>query len=118
MQQFQTLSCVHYTFFLSSKIRFIQTSTVTGSHSCSGRNYAYALRTSCFLLTMLTMVMVTVTTTISITSYNGKENIMAYISLGCKHFYHNQVQNSPKNPTVPISFTLSKRTFTYGNIES
>ena len=34
--------------FLSSKIRFIHTSTyVTGSHSCSGKKYAYASRTSC-----------------------------------------------------------------------
>ena len=35
-QQFQTLSCV-YTIhdFLSSKVRFIHTSTATGSHSCS-----------------------------------------------------------------------------------
>ena len=34
--------------FLNSKIRCIHTSTVTGSHSCSGKNYAYASRTSCF----------------------------------------------------------------------
>ena len=33
--------------FLSCKIRFIHTSTVTGSHSCSGKNYAYASRTFC-----------------------------------------------------------------------
>ena len=32
--------------FLSGKIRFIQTSTVTGSHSCSRKNYAYVPRTS------------------------------------------------------------------------
>ena len=39
-QQFQTLSCVHYSTihdFLSSKVRLIHTSTVTGSHSCSGK---------------------------------------------------------------------------------
>ena len=35
--------------FLSSKVRFIDTSTVTGSHSCSGKNYAYTSRTSCFM---------------------------------------------------------------------
>ena len=35
--------------FLSSKVRFIYTSTVTGSHSCSRKNYAYASRTSCLL---------------------------------------------------------------------
>ena len=44
-QQFQTQSCVHYTILSvpSSKVRFIYTSTVTGSDSCSGKNYAYAL---------------------------------------------------------------------------
>ena len=36
-QQFQTLSCVQLHDFLSSKVRFIHTSTVTGSHSCSGK---------------------------------------------------------------------------------
>ena len=36
--------------FLSSKVRFIHTSTVTGSHSCSGEKYAYGSRTSCSLL--------------------------------------------------------------------
>ena len=34
--------------FPSSKVRFIHTSTVTGSHFCSGKNYAYVSRTSCF----------------------------------------------------------------------
>ena len=29
--------------FLSNKIRFIDTSTVSGSHSCSGKKYAYIL---------------------------------------------------------------------------
>ena len=48
-QQFQTLSCVHYNDFLTNKIRFIHTSTVTGSYSCSRKDYAYASRTSCFL---------------------------------------------------------------------
>ena len=33
--------------FLSSKVRFIHTSTVTGSESCFGKSYAYASRTSC-----------------------------------------------------------------------
>ena len=33
---------------LSSKSRFIHTSTHTGLHSCSGKNYAYASRTSCY----------------------------------------------------------------------
>ena len=49
-QQFQTLACVHCTLhdFLSSKGRFIHMSTVTGSDSCSGKNYAYASRTSCY----------------------------------------------------------------------
>ena len=38
-QQLQTLSCVVVTLhdFLSSKVRFIHTSTVTGLHSCSGK---------------------------------------------------------------------------------
>ena len=45
-QQFQTQSCVQLHDFLSSKVRFIHTSTVTGLHSCSGINYAYASRTS------------------------------------------------------------------------
>ena len=34
--------------FLSYKIRFIHTSTVTGSHSCSRKKYAYASRTFCY----------------------------------------------------------------------
>ena len=33
--------------FLCSKVRFIHTNTVTGSYSCSKKNYAYASRTSC-----------------------------------------------------------------------
>ena len=45
-QQFQTLMFTLHEF-LSSKIRFIHTSTVTESHSCSGKNYAYDTRTSC-----------------------------------------------------------------------
>ena len=36
--------------FLSSKVRFTDTSTVTGSHSCSEKNYAYASCTSCFCI--------------------------------------------------------------------
>ena len=36
--------------FLSSKVRFIHASTVTRSHSCYGKNYAYASRTSCLTL--------------------------------------------------------------------
>ena len=36
-QQFRILSCVHYTDFLSSKVKFIHTSTVTRSHSCYGK---------------------------------------------------------------------------------
>ena len=48
-QQFQNnVMCTLHTF-LSSKVRFIQTSTVTGSDSVSGKNYAYASRTSCQL---------------------------------------------------------------------
>ena len=39
---------VHTTDFLSSKVKFIHTSTVTGSHSCYGKIYAYASRTFCF----------------------------------------------------------------------
>ena len=35
--------------FLSSKVRFIHTSTVTRSLSWYGKNYAYASRTSCYL---------------------------------------------------------------------
>ena len=34
--------------FLNSKVRFIHASTVTGSDSCSGKNYAYAWSTSCY----------------------------------------------------------------------
>ena len=34
--------------FSSGKVRFIYTSTVTRSHSCYGKNYAYASRTSCY----------------------------------------------------------------------
>ena len=36
--------------FSSGKVRFIYTSTVTRSHSCYGKNYAYALRTSSYNL--------------------------------------------------------------------
>ena len=36
--------------FYCSKARFIYTSTVTGSLSCSGKNYAYASRTFCYNL--------------------------------------------------------------------
>ena len=35
--------------FLSCKVRFIYTSTVTGSDFCSGKNYAYAWCTSCYV---------------------------------------------------------------------
>ena len=42
-QQFQTQSCVQLHDFLSSKVRFIHLSTITGSHSCFGKNYAYIL---------------------------------------------------------------------------
>ena len=38
---------VFTTDFLSSKVKFIHTSTVTRSHSCYGKNCAYASRTSC-----------------------------------------------------------------------
>ena len=37
---FQTLVMCTLHNFLCSKVRFIDTSTVTGSHSCSGKNYA------------------------------------------------------------------------------
>ena len=47
-QQFQTPSCTLHDF-LSSKVRFIHTSIVTGSDSCSIKNYAYASRTSCYM---------------------------------------------------------------------
>ena len=48
-QQFQTLSCVHYVHdFLRIKVRFIHTSTVTGSHSCFRKKYAYASHRSCY----------------------------------------------------------------------
>ena len=40
--------CTLHDFF-SSKVKFIYTSTVTRSHSCYGKNYAYASRTSCLL---------------------------------------------------------------------
>ena len=39
---------MYTTRFFSSKVKFIYTSTVTRSHSCYGKNYAYASRTSCF----------------------------------------------------------------------
>ena len=35
--------------FSSGKVRFIYTSTVTRSHSCYGKKYAYASRTSCYI---------------------------------------------------------------------
>ena len=41
-----TIMCTLHDFF-SSKVKFIYTSTVTRSHSCYGKNYAYASRTSC-----------------------------------------------------------------------
>ena len=34
--------------FFSGKVRFIYRSTVTRKHSCYGKNYAYASRTSCY----------------------------------------------------------------------
>ena len=36
--------------FYSNKARFIHTSTVTRLHSCPGKKYAYALRTSCLYI--------------------------------------------------------------------
>ena len=42
------LICASYNF-LCSKVRFIHTSTVTASHSCPGKNYAYVSRTSCII---------------------------------------------------------------------
>ena len=47
-QQFQNtvMSTLHD--FLSSKVRFIHTITVTGSDYCSGKNYPYTSRTACF----------------------------------------------------------------------
>ena len=51
-QQFQTMSCTLHDF-LSSKIRFIHTTIVPGSHSCSGKNYADASRTSCLFMSLL-----------------------------------------------------------------
>ena len=46
-QQFKnTVMCTLHDFH-SSKVRFIHTSTVTGSNSCSEKNYEYASRTSC-----------------------------------------------------------------------
>ena len=45
----KTLMCTLHDY-LSSKVRFIHTSTVTGSDSCSGqKKYAYASRTSCLI---------------------------------------------------------------------
>ena len=38
---------VYTTDFLSSKVKFIHTSTVTRLHSCYEKSYAYASRTSC-----------------------------------------------------------------------
>ena len=52
-QQFQTLSCaLNLHIFSSNEARFIHTSTVTrlGLHSCHGKQYAYALRASCFYI--------------------------------------------------------------------
>ena len=52
-QEFQdTVICTLHAF-LSSKVRFIHTSTVTGSDSCPGKNYAYASRTSCSKLLLV-----------------------------------------------------------------
>ena len=34
--------------FLSSKVRFIHTSTVTRQHSCPGKKYSYVSRASCY----------------------------------------------------------------------
>ena len=47
-EQFQnTVMCTLHDF-LSSKVGFIHTRTVTGSDSCTGKNYAYASCTSCY----------------------------------------------------------------------
>ena len=35
--------------FFSGKVRFYYMSTVTRSHSCYKKNYAYVLRTSCYI---------------------------------------------------------------------
>ena len=52
-QQFRnTVRCTLHDF-LSSKVGFIHTSTVTRSHSCSEKNYAYASRTSCYIIILL-----------------------------------------------------------------
>ena len=51
-QQLRTLSCVHYTIFSVVKLH---TNTVRESHSCSGKKYAYASRTYCSLLFMLSI---------------------------------------------------------------
>ena len=45
-----TVMCTLHDFF-SSKVKFIYTSTVTRSHSCYGKKYAYASRKSCLILT-------------------------------------------------------------------
>ena len=39
---------VYTTRFFSSKVKFIYTSTVTRSHSCYGKKYAYVSRTFCY----------------------------------------------------------------------
>ena len=47
-QQFQnTVMCTLQKFPQLSRVSFIYTCTVTGSDSCSGKNYAYASGTSC-----------------------------------------------------------------------
>ena len=57
-QQLQTLSCVHYTIFSVVKLRFIHTSTVTGSYFFSEKYYAYASRTSCSMCILNTSLKV------------------------------------------------------------
>ena len=69
-QQFQTLSCVHYSIFSEVKLDFFRTSTVTGSHSCSGKSFAYASRTSCLLYYYIVSVIMLRIDPIDMNQYN------------------------------------------------
>ena len=48
-QQFQTLSCVHYTIFSVVKLDLVIRALLLDSILALEKNYAYARRTSCYL---------------------------------------------------------------------
>ena len=45
--------------FFCHKVRFNYTSTVIRSHSCYGKNYAYASRTSCYYVVLMLAIDIT-----------------------------------------------------------